>query len=1162
MTTSENNNGIDGFLSPASFRFPEALVESAWHGHAPFAFWLMETLKPRQFVELGTHHGFAYLTFCQAAERGGWGARGYAVDRWTGDEHAGFYGEAVYQALRNDHDPRYGSFSRLVRSTFDEALAHFAENTIDLLHLDGRHFYDDVKHDFESWKSRLSNRAVVLFHDTNVHERSFGVSRLWTELRQHYPGFEFLHSHGLGVLGIGTALPEALNRLFAAAADPDLATAIREVYARLGLAVEERYRLTRREAALRRSEDELGSLRRWQSETAGPRLIERLALLDEKLERLGAQQMELLSVREVQRKAERDLAVQRGLASERLQEIERLHAIRRTAEEANKRIERQLAETRLLLGDFRKRSTSSRWLLRSMTEKAVHAPRDLSRRARQSWSKRRSGAGPGAARSAKARFRLANLRDPRYRKYLSSWLVLWLEPALPRSFVARMQNRLEKHAPLASLLHSPRLRGPLQSLRLPGPRMQKPASAMAPGRRPILNGNGAAPVLPPSKRFEAVLENENFRWYLHPDVCFDSHRLSVVYVSGEPNRAGETYRVLNYVEALRQGDIAAYWLRPQDIRACIDPVLSADILVIWRHKFTLELEKIVLQRRKEGRLSIYDTDDLMIRPDIANSKYIDAIRFNNFNADHVANHYAMHQKMLMACDAGFASTESLAEVMRELGKPAFVVPNGFGNNVLKHSLIGRSELLKTAAPGAIRIGYSSGSRTHQKDFACAAPALARVMRDYPQVLLTVFGPTLDLSEFPEFAGLEAQIESRSLIELDHLPYETVRFDINIAPLEAENIFCECKSELKYFEAALAGVPTIASPTGPFRKAITHGQNGLLANSEDEWFAALERLVIDAPYRSYLARNALARTCADFGPEAQFRAAMSAINTLMGSAAPVQAGAPGQSYPAVQLAPHQMLSAKPGDRAGEVAVIVPLYNYGAYVAECLDSVRSQSNASQLDIIVVDDCSSDGSEDNACSWLQEHGGAFNSWMLLRHDNNNGLEKARNLGISYSRASYYFPLDADNILEPDCLERVLQKFKERDGVRTLGAVYPALQLFGDCTTLFPDTDRFVDVGKWDPERLSRGNYIDAMALIRKSAWRRVGGYTDVTERGGWQDYDFWCKFVECGLHAEYEPAAVAHYRTHQTSMLHKRTHARKVFPELAARIQEKHPWLSLGA
>jgi hypothetical protein len=134
--------------------------------------------------------------------------------------------------------------------------------------------------------------------------------------------------------------------------------------------------------------------------------------------------------------------------------------------------------------------------------------------------------------------------------------------------------------------------------------------------------------------------------------------------------------------------------------------------------------------------------------------------------------------------------------------------------------------------------------------------------------------------------------------------------------------------------------------------------------------------------------------------------------------------------------------------------------------------------------------------------------------------------------------------------------------DGHTSLGAVYPSRYLFGDETYLFKQTHRFLEVGEWDPERLAKGNYIDAMALIRKSAWRRVGGYSDITARGGWQDYDFWCKFVEFGLRAKYESSAIAFYRTHENSMLHKRTHQSDVFPELIARMQEKHPWLRINS
>ena len=225
--------GING----ASFWYPEFFAQPAWLEHAPFAFWITRTLKPGTFVELGTHGGYSYFAFCQAVKNLRLNTRCYAIDTWKGDEHAGFYGEDVFQRVQHHNELHYASFSRLVRASFDEALPCFSDQSVDLLHIDGRHFYEDVKHDFEAWRSKLSERAVVLFHDTNVRERDFGVFRLWEELAAQYPAFEFLHGHGLGVLGYGATLPPEVKAFFNATADPTTAAELRCAYSRLGGAV-------------------------------------------------------------------------------------------------------------------------------------------------------------------------------------------------------------------------------------------------------------------------------------------------------------------------------------------------------------------------------------------------------------------------------------------------------------------------------------------------------------------------------------------------------------------------------------------------------------------------------------------------------------------------------------------------------------------------------------------------------------------------------------------------------------------------------------------------------------------------------------------------------------------------------------------------------------
>jgi uncharacterized coiled-coil DUF342 family protein len=224
-------------IRPSMFWSPERRAPSAWTEHVPFAFWLVDALRPRTIVELGTEHGVSYSAMCQAVKSLNLPTSCFAIDTWKGDEYTGSYSDDVYQEFAAFHDARYTAFSRLVRSTFDEALDYFEDGSVDLLHIDGFHTYEAVRHDFDSWLPKLSPDAVVLFHDINVRENKFGVFRLWSEITAGQPHFAFLHGHGIGVLGRGSRYPNALRHLFAASEDDELCGHLRQTFASLGRSV-------------------------------------------------------------------------------------------------------------------------------------------------------------------------------------------------------------------------------------------------------------------------------------------------------------------------------------------------------------------------------------------------------------------------------------------------------------------------------------------------------------------------------------------------------------------------------------------------------------------------------------------------------------------------------------------------------------------------------------------------------------------------------------------------------------------------------------------------------------------------------------------------------------------------------------------------------------
>lgn len=252
------------------FWVPERLVQfEHWVGHIPFAFWLVKTLRPERIVELGTHRGNSYCAFCQAITKLQLNTHAFAVDTWNGDIHMDPE-VGVLEDLEAYHAPRYGGFSTLLQMTFDEAREIIEKGSVDLLHIDGTHTYEEVKHDFENWKTAMSPKSVVLFHDTYLRRDKYEVWKLWNELSTKHPSFEFQHSFGLGVLGVGEDLPLTLRNLFSMSENEGKARIVRALFASNGDAYAKTLAVSRLEQDLKAERDNAArrqaALQYWQGQ--------------------------------------------------------------------------------------------------------------------------------------------------------------------------------------------------------------------------------------------------------------------------------------------------------------------------------------------------------------------------------------------------------------------------------------------------------------------------------------------------------------------------------------------------------------------------------------------------------------------------------------------------------------------------------------------------------------------------------------------------------------------------------------------------------------------------------------------------------------------------------------------------------------------------------
>ncbi len=350
-----------------------------------------------------------------------------------------------------------------------------------------------------------------------------------------------------------------------------------------------------------------------------------------------------------------------------------------------------------------------------------------------------------------------------------------------------------------------------------------------------------------------------------------------MFVSG---CAGDTrrYRVFHQAEAL--------WLAGWHVRVrllergglqAID-LRAEDVLICHRAEWSPIIARLFDRARDAGCALLYDCDDLIFEPE-AVATLPDLAPLPGQPRRPAGEVAAGCRRALQACDGVLVPTEYLAARVRSLGKPAAVVPNALSLEQLR--LARQAARLVSAEGGrdeSVLIGYASGTPTHDRDFAVAQGALQRLLREDRRLRLRLFG-YLQLDD--SWRSLAERLEQVDFMPWRDLVMALGQLDVNLAPLQVGDPFCESKSELKYVEAGVLGVPTVASATLAYRQAIADGSTGFVAASPADWYARLQALVADAELRRTMGIKARADVLARYLTDQRAVDLAAAIGSLTG-----------------------------------------------------------------------------------------------------------------------------------------------------------------------------------------------------------------------------------------------------------------------------------------
>ena len=319
----------------------------------------------------------------------------------------------------------------------------------------------------------------------------------------------------------------------------------------------------------------------------------------------------------------------------------------------------------------------------------------------------------------------------------------------------------------------------------------------------------------------------------------------LLFINGCPIDYCERYRVIHKMEELTAFGITSDEATPELLSEELIKYYSG--FVIYRTPWSEHMDNFVKLAKKENKVVFYDIDDLVF--DLEFTKTIKELEtFTKEQLDLYNDGVVKYGKMLDCCDYSITTTKVIAEEMKKHVKDVCIDKNIASLSMQKYSNMAIDNVVRD--DNIVVIGYASGSITHNADFELIAPSLYKLLDKYNNVYLKLIG-VLNIPE--ELKKYGERVIVTPFVDYKKLPNILRSLDINLAPLE-DTIFNSAKSSIKWMEAGLVKVPTIASDIGNFHDSITNGVDGILC-SDDEWYESLEKLVLDKKLREEVGENA-------------------------------------------------------------------------------------------------------------------------------------------------------------------------------------------------------------------------------------------------------------------------------------------------------------------